>query len=373
MFENLRITPNLRVLHVAETVAGGIASYLEELVPFQLNAYGPDSVKIIAPEHQIQHINKIPQSNILPFPASSSRFLNVAGLVSAVSKARISFRPNILNIHSSIAGLSIRPLMLIYRDNPAAIVYCSHGWAFNRESPFLVRYATAFVERMLSGMCSCIICVSTAEFNSAVAHGINPDRMSVVYNGIAASPPGQSTEVIWPDGHLRVLFVGRLDRQKGVDVLVEALSRLHDKAFAYVIGGAVVDSQEIPFQSDNVCFLGWQSREFIEGYYRSADVLVMPSRWEAFGLTAIEAMRAGLPVIASRVGGLSEVVEEGVTGYLFEKNDARSLERLIRSADRDLLAQMGAAGRLRFNRLFSSERVFSAMDMHYTQALASDS
>ncbi|MFX6269921.1 glycosyltransferase, partial [Acinetobacter baumannii] len=85
-----------------------------------------------------------------------------------------------------------------------------------------------------------------------------------------------------------------------------------------------------------------------------ADVIVVPSRWEGFGLIAVEAMRAGLAVIASRVGGLAEVVEEGVTGFLVEPDKPEEIVNILRTVTREQLHEMGNAGREHFLNEFTS-------------------
>ncbi len=102
---------------------------------------------------------------------------------------------------------------------------------------------------------------------------------------------------------------------------------------------------------------GWLSPSEIEAFYQSADIVVVPSRWEGFGLIAVEAMRAGLPVIASRVGGLPEIVEDGVTGLLIPPEDTAALVNALRDLSYERLSAMGRAGRERFQRHFTLDRV----------------
>jgi glycosyltransferase involved in cell wall biosynthesis len=97
---------------------------------------------------------------------------------------------------------------------------------------------------------------------------------------------------------------------------------------------------------------------------------VVPSRWEGFGLVALEAMRCGCAVVASRVGGLSEVVDDGVTGLLFEPGDAAGLAALLSTTSASKLAALGVAGRQRFERLFRIDRVDAELDALYRVMLA---
>jgi glycosyltransferase involved in cell wall biosynthesis len=99
--------------------------------------------------------------------------------------------------------------------------------------------------------------------------------------------------------------------------------------------------------------------------FRTADVLVMPSRWEGFGLIAAEAMRASLPVLAARVGGLPEVVADGETGVLFDAGDVDGIVDAIQRFETEDWQAMGEAGKARFERLFTMERVHNQLCQLY--------
>ncbi len=145
--------------------------------------------------------------------------------------------------------------------------------------------------------------------------------------------------VAWPPGARRLLFVGRFDQQKGIDILFSALRRLGDSAFACIVGDSLHTSlQDLP---SNARYVGWLNPSGLEAYYRSAEIIVMPSRWEGLPLVAIEAMRAGLPIIASNVGGLPEIVENGETGLLIPPNDVDALVEAIRDLTSEQLEYMG--------------------------------
>ena len=103
--------------------------------------------------------------------------------------------------------------------------------------------------------------------------------------------------------------------------------------------------------------IGWLPRESLDAYYAAADGLVVPSRWEGFGLVAIEAMRAGTAVIASNRGSLPELVEHGITGYIFnlDETDLGELEGTLRGLDKNRLREMGAAATRLFEQGFTAE------------------
>ncbi len=144
-----------------------------------------------------------------------------------------------------------------------------------------------------------------------------------------------------------LLWVGRLEKLKGVDILIEALSQVEvPGAQLLIVGGddhAAELKQELVEQAaaaglaDRVRFEGAVPHDALPAYYSAADVCVMPSYYESFGLAAVEAMACGTPVVASRVGGLISTVTDGVTGYLIPwrcpEPFAEKLEVLLRNPE----------------------------------------
>jgi glycosyltransferase involved in cell wall biosynthesis len=154
---------------------------------------------------------------------------------------------------------------------------------------------------------------------------------------------------------IKALFVGRLDRQKGIDILLDIFSEISDKSILLYVAGEPVlhDVQCVP--PKNVVMLGWIGHTDIDSYYRAADVVVIPSRWEGFGLVALEAMRNGIPVIASDAGALPEIVVDGVTGWLYHSGDPGQLLGILRSISIAELKIRGIEGRRRYMEKYRSE------------------
>lgn len=159
-----------------------------------------------------------------------------------------------------------------------------------------------------------------------------------------------------------VLFVGRIEPLKGIDTLIQAMSRLDLKGVnrpvhLAIIGGDVSVSFEemseemkrLQTMSDELCmggmvvFLGKRGQDTLPYYYSAAEVLAMPSLYESFGMVALEAMACGTPVIASDVGGLGYLVQNGVTGFTIPDSDPEMLcEKLsLLLEDHDLRNEMG--------------------------------
>lgn len=179
-------------------------------------------------------------------------------------------------------------------------------------------------------------------------------------------PQTNPTDFYPPDKDHTVLFVGRIDPIKGIDVwframalVVEENPALRGHLCVCLVGGDVdeeapPDTEIARLQAlkeelgigDLVTFLGRRSQEALPYYYATADVVVMPSLYESFGMVALEAMACGTPVVASDVGGLSFVVRDGETGYLVPENDPYILAATIGCLLRDpqLRRRLGARG-----------------------------
>jgi glycosyltransferase involved in cell wall biosynthesis len=363
----------LKILHVAQTAQGGVGSYLEEIAALQVQRHGADSVRLVVPEEHAARFPGLAAAWLLPFRTGDVGRLGSSLRMAAQAMRTIRhWQPDIVHLHSTFAGLVMRPLLGLMPGAPK-VVYCPHGWAFadRQVGPIRARWMAA-VERLLSGLCASIVCVSRDDASRAEGAGIPPKRLTVVLNGIADIPPlprGQG-EAFWPANRVRILFVGRLDYAKGADVLFSAMNTLGEEAFAVVVGSAVVaDYRSALVAPGNVKVLGWMDRRDIAQLYASADVLAVPSRNEACSLAALEAMRAGLPVVASRVGGLPEIVQDGITGRLVRPEDAHQLAAALVGMDDALRAAMGARARQRFLQVFRIERVFEELELVYRTAL----
>jgi glycosyltransferase involved in cell wall biosynthesis len=363
---------SLKLVHAAETITGGIASYLRDLVRLQLLSCHAGQITVVAPASQCDFLRPAGNVQIVGFDDRGGRLTNALRMARKVQEVVSLQRPHVVHAHSTFAGAVLRPKLSL-RRNGVSLIYCPHGWAFERGGSQFTRRAAQWVERGLAPHCDAIVCISGHELQTARRHGIPEDKLVLVRNGVsqtAPTPLADQPGVAWPPGVRRVLFIGRFDKQKGVDVLARAIARLQGKAFAYLIGGSVVGGTVLTSVPPNAKVCGWMSAAQLESFYKSADVIVIPSRWEGFSLTATEAMRAGLPVIASRVGGLAEVVHDGVTGALFPpENEDALVETLLRLTDRQLRA-MGEAGRQRVLEHFTMDRVHNELCELYSRCPA---
>jgi D-inositol-3-phosphate glycosyltransferase len=204
-------------------------------------------------------------------------------------------------------------------------------------------------------------------------YGADPSRISVIPCGADLGlfrplPKAEARHELGlpADRHL-ILFVGRIDPLKGIDTLLKAIALIlkespawHGRLGVVIVGGQVEDNprnmsremqnlhalRESLGIEETVTFLGSQSQEALPYFYSAADVVVMPSHYESFGMVALESMASGTPVIASNVGGLSYIVRHGKTGYLVPPRSPKVLAGRIRTLLDDPFRRrrMGAQG-----------------------------
>jgi glycosyltransferase involved in cell wall biosynthesis len=188
-------------------------------------------------------------------------------------------------------------------------------------------------KRLTDGFVHRLVAVSPAVKDAIVAQGADAGKVDVIENGVDLSRYAGPRE-----GGGGVLFVGRLAPQKGVDVLIEAAKRLPDVPFSVIGQGPLRDLAAPP----NVRWLG--TVEDVAPYLARADVVAIPSRWEGFGLAAVEAMAAGAPVVASAVDALPHVL--GDAALLVPPADPIALAEALARALSDP-GDLSAKGRAR--------------------------
>lgn len=357
----------MKILHIAETVWGGCGTYLNEIVPLQIDRLGAHNLRCIVPMQHLAHLSDIPDEIIDGFdrPSRKTGLLRLAWATRAAVRA---WQPDVIHAHSTFAGAVVRAMSCVQSMPP--IVYCAHGWVFDVARWPQVRRMTEAAERVLSHRAKRIVAISQAERFSGERAGIRADKLVVVANGISPKVPTQRAE--WSDPRIKLLFVGRLDRQKGVDVLLDAVSDLQNHIALRIVGEQVVSGAPSLAAANTLAhveFLGWQDKQGVAAQLNACDAVVMPSRWEGFGLVAVEAMRAGKPVIASAIGGLPEIVLHDITGHLVQPDNAHALAATLATLNADRLEHMGRAGYARFLECFTSKRTNDGLMQVYAEAL----
>ncbi|MGH7509213.1 MAG: glycosyltransferase family 4 protein [Gemmatimonadales bacterium] len=266
-----------------------------------------------------------------------------------------SLRPDLLAVHSSKAGILGR---LAGSSLRIPVVFTAHGWAFTPGVPALPAAIYRHIERSVGRLASKIITVSEFDRQLALkAHITSADRIVTVYNGMPdVAPPLRADPGRSP---ARLVMVARFGAQKDHPTLLHALAGLPDLAWELDLigdGPRMSSMQSLAAQlglGSRVRFLG--QRTDVDQILAQAQISLLVTNWEGFPLSILESMRAGLPVVASSVGGIGESVRDGETGYLVPRGNIGLMRdrigRLLEAPD--LRRRLGAAGRTRYEQYFT--------------------
>ena len=344
----------MRVLHVGEYVQGGVATYIRTLLDHP--EYPDIEDFLICADKNSETHWQLPADHIHYYHYHRS-LAQIPHAIHAIRKAIRAIQPDVVYCHSTWAGLFVR-LPLLLQRKPCRIIYNAHGWAFLRDTAEWKRRIYAGIERVLQTRTDAIINVSRYEYQAALRYGLKKDNQTVIYSGISPEKGPIDPAVKLPLGKINLLFVGRFDPQKGLDILLEAFNAcqrddLHLTIIGdNVVGGGVKIEKK---NTDRITFLGWVPHEKLASYYTACDAVVMPSRWEAFGLVAIEAMKYGKPVIASDRGALPELVKDGVNGYVFAFETPNQLTEILDAADPAGFKAIGAYNVMEFREKYQDQ------------------
>jgi glycosyltransferase involved in cell wall biosynthesis len=288
---------------------------------------------------------------------------------------------DIVHTHTSVAAAIGRVASKLVGGGRT--IHMLHNYGSHDHVPALRRKVYLWTERALDRFTDLYIAGSEAMLDRGVQTRIfGRHKATHVYNGIdvawfdreAAGCVGSIRDELGIAAEVPVVgFLGRLERQKGCETLVRAAPLLlkQQPQTRFIIAGDGSLSDELMRLSKQLDvahsfhFLGWRSD--IVRQLKGFDLLAVPSLWEPFGLSAAEAMCLRVPVVASRVDGLAEVVEDGVSGFLVPPDNpqalASAMQRVI-DAPR-LRASMGNAGRIRVNERFTVTRMTAAHEKLY--------
>jgi D-inositol-3-phosphate glycosyltransferase len=253
------------------------------------------------------------------------------------------------------------------------------------------------VERQILGFADGLIAPNPWERDQMIGQDAQPSKIDVIPCGVDLTlfkplSSSRARRILGLSQRDFILYVGRIDAIKGIDVLIRAIHRLSrgrlkggQELGLIIIGGEKeAGGQEKSKEmdrlrrmvtrmglQDRVAFWGSQRQDWLPYFYAAAQALVLPSRYESFGMVALEAMACGTPVIASRVGGLQYTVEDEESGLLFPEGDWRLLAECIREVlENRLLRQRLVASALERVKEFSWPKVAQKVLAFY-QALKS--
>ena len=234
-----------------------------------------------------------------------------------------------------------------------------------------------YLERQTCRIADCVVVASEYMRKQVIENGNVPfERTRVVYNSIDREMIEEGLRIAEHKNGIpkRILFVGRLTRAKGADVLLQAMAILVKKGFDIQLD-MVGPGEQKPYKaqakrlkiSPQVIFHGAVSNVRIRDFYREADIFILPSECESFGIANAEAMAFSIPVVSTRVGAIPEVVEDRVTGLLVPPNNseklANAIEYLIKNPD--VAETMGRNGMKRVKEKFLWDKNIEKLERIY--------
>jgi glycosyltransferase involved in cell wall biosynthesis len=253
-------------------------------------------------------------------------------------------RPDLVHLHSSKAAALGR--LAFPADK---IVYTVHGF----DSIRLVHRRFLAVERYLQKRCKAVVAVSRYDEANLKAAGITRN-VSCIYNGIP-NPSGKTKAAVSiPEKYTKkILCIARISRQKRFDLFLETAGLLPEYAFIWI-----GNHEAIPNVPENVFLLG--NLQDAGMYNGAADLFMLPSNYEGLPVVILEAMSLGRPVVASAVGGIPELVENGVTGYTVENTAPLFAEKIRTVLNNDgLYRALASESRERFRKYFTVAKMMA--------------
>lgn len=247
---------------------------------------------------------------------------------------------DLIHCHTPVAAMITRIAAKKVRKNGTIVMYTCHGFHFHHSSPkknWLFYYP---VEKVLSKYCDYIVTINKEDYNRSKKFHAKHVRyipgVGVDINKIRDTKVDKnkyrSTIGVPPDS-VMILSIGEMTERKNHKVILEALGKLQNQDIYYVICGKGPLKEYLEGLakklniSKNVIFLGF--RKDIAELCKIADISAFPSKIEGLGLAGIEAMAAGVPLVASNVHGIMDYVKNGKTGYVFDPDDVNGFAKAI--------------------------------------------
>ena len=298
--------------------------------------------------------------------------------VQHVRKIIKNWQPDIVHCHSSKAGIVGR-IAAWLECVPG--VFTAHGWAFTEGVPITRRVLYSIIENIMLNITAKCFCVS--EYDRCLAKKWflrDSHRLITVHNGVVEALPQGEAVARKRDtgGILRLIMVGRFSKQKDHMLFIKAVHDINQKYPGQVHLSLVGDGDlfaaakqyvVVNNLGEFIILLGEST--CVDSLLAQSDVFCLISNYEGLPISIIEAMRAGLPVIASDVGGNNELVEDGINGYLISRGDREGLVQAIEKMlkDRDLIIEFGKRSQEKFRTEFAFSAMMQKIESAYRDVL----
>ncbi|MCZ2492137.1 glycosyltransferase family 4 protein [Dellaglioa carnosa] len=323
----------MRIMYViTRSDWGGAQAHLYELIKYQVGI-GNEVLVVVGNKGGFsEKVGNIIGVN-LKILSDLQRELSVSKDLKIVIKLKTilkKFKPDILHLHSSKAGTVGRIAAI---GLPVKVVFTVHGWAFTDGISAAKRLIYKMIERPLNHFTDATILVSKYDYKLGIQTNVLKKNKNaiVIYNGVEiAKSIKQDKKIV--NNKTILTMTARFDRQKNQELLIKALVKVESNILVRFIGdGPSLSNMKILANDlhvqDKVEFLGYRSD--VNTLLKETDIFILITNWEGLPISILEAMRLGIPVIASNVGGIDEEIETGISGILVENN----IDEIVNAVD----------------------------------------
>lgn len=337
----MELQKKIKIVHIAQS-DGGVLEYLNMFCE-NIDSSKYETYLIVSKNYEeqekrfkniVKEIHYVPMTREINPSSDIKSILKVKKIISKI-------KPDIVYLHSSKAGAIGRIAMLF--DFKTKILYNAHGWAFNggfgKKTKLYI-----FIEKTLALKTNKIINISKSEYDSAIKNKIAKEsKMNIIENGIDFKKfqdcykHREKTRKKYniKDSDIAIGVVGRISEQKDPITFIKAAKIVNDKypntKFVY-IGSGDLEEEVIKYAKkenliDKVIITGWVNNK--KEYIPILDIAVLPSKWEGFGLVLVEYMICKKPIVASKVGGILDIIKDNENGLLFNVGSEEELAQKI--------------------------------------------
>ena len=332
--------PKIKIIHIMQS-AGGVAEYVKELIRnMDKNKY---ENTIIVSNDYINNYDILNQCDKYYF-VDMIRKIDLKKDLSSIIKIKKIIKkekPDIVYLHSSKAGALGRIALLF--DTKIKIIYNAHGWYFNADIG-KKKILYKWIEKILAVKANKIVAISNSEYKSAIEeHVCKNDKMVLINNGIDIKKFSNNEEYRKEtrnkykikNDEIIVGIVGRISEQKDPITTIKAASKIikQNKKFKFMFVGTgelkktILEYAKKEEIESNIIITGWINN--VEKYIPAFAIALFPSKWEGFGLAIVEYMACKKPIIATRIGGIADILNDSNCAFFISKGDYDGIVKQI--------------------------------------------
>lgn len=358
----------IRILHVVQS-AGGVDRYLRVLFKYMDKDKFENILVCSNDFHQSDYTNLVTDFIHVDMKREISAKSDLHSILE-VRKLIKKYKPDIVYAHSSKAGVIARVANI---GTGYKCIYNPHGWAFNMNTSDKKRSLYTKIEKISALFCDKIVCISNAEYHSALQHKIcKADKLQVIFNGIDIDQYRQNRikrltkqDIGIPDDSFVIGMVGRVSEQKAPDIFAKAaklIKKVIPNSYFIIVGNGNLEDEIKKYVIENGLNNSFKITGWVENpmdYIQLFDEAMLLSRWEGFGLVLPEYMIARKPIIATNIDAIPDLINDGNNGLLVPVNDPEEVSKKALSLyqDKDLYNKLANNGEDIVYKKFDAKRV----------------